>query len=62
MCVDYLASSSNMDNVPSNSLLEALQSLTYHVKGFIVSSMSPLATATAAVQIMTVRKVVTFFY
>ena len=61
-CGKYLASSSNTDDVSSNSSLEALQGLTHHMKGFILSSMSPLAAAAAAAHIMTVRKVVMIFH
>ena len=47
-CGKDLASSRNKDEVSSNSSLEALQWLTHHLKGFILFSMSPLATAAAA--------------
>ena len=47
-CGKDLASSSNKDEVSSNSSLEALQRLTHHLKGFILFSMSPLAAAAAA--------------
>ena len=51
-CGKDLVSSSNKDEVSSNSSLEALQRLTHHLKGFILFSMSPLAAAaTAAAQI-----------
>ena len=61
-CGKDLATISNMNEVSSNSSLEALQGLTRHMKGFILSSMSPLAAATAVAQIMTVRKVMMTFH
>ena len=47
-CGKDLASSSNKVEVSSNSSLEALQRLTYHLKGFILLLMSLLAAAAAA--------------
>ena len=43
-----LASSSNKDEVSSNSSLEALQRLTHHLNGFILFCMNQLVAAAAA--------------
>ena len=61
-CGKDLASSSNTDEVSSNSSLEALQGLTHHLQGFILFSMSPLAATVAAAQIMTLREVTMIFH
>ena len=46
-CGKNLASSSNKDEVSSNSSLEALQRLTHHLKGFMLFITSPLGAAAA---------------
>ena len=60
-CGEDLASSSNTDEVSSNSSLEAFQGLTHHLKGSSFSFLSPLAAASAAAQIMTVGEVMRIF-